>query len=247
MKRLFAFQQKKFLTLSLKAQHKKCAELLHELLKSTPALIEHYKELCSWMGLLEPAHQREALLDRYHFHLTQSDTVVKEHNFFITSQDRPEAAASLSITIYLERLRSSHNVGAILRTTEAFRLGEVIFSEDMADFSHPKVQKSAMGAEKWISCQKKPLSACPQPLIALETATNALSLYDFVFPDVCTVALGNEEYGLSNELLNQADFCIQIPLFGRKNSLNVASSFAIVAAEISRQQRIAKNDPVRYN
>lgn len=247
MKRLFAFQQKKFLTLSLKAQHKKCAELLHELLKNSPVLIAHYRELCSWMGLLEPANEREALLDRYHLHLAQSDTVVKEHNFFITSQDRTDAAPSLSITIYLERLRSSHNVGAILRTAEAFRLGEVIFSEEMADFSHPKVQKSAMGAEKWISCQKKSLSSCPGPLIALETATNAIPLYDFVFPASCTIALGNEEYGLSTELLNQAAFCIQIPLFGRKNSLNVASSFAIVAAEISRQQRFAKNSAVRYN
>jgi len=234
MRRLFAFQQKKFLSLSLKAQHKKCAELLHELISQSPALIDHYKELCSWMALTEPLN----LLDRYHWHLKESGTFVKEHSFIITSQDRLEAAPSLSITLYLERLRSAHNVGAILRTVEAFRLGEVVFSEGMVDCTSPQLQKSAMGTEKWLTCQRTPLSLCPKPLIALETAENATPYYNFAFPNQFTLALGNEEYGLSNELLKEADACIQIPLFGRKNSLNVSCAFAIIAAEIARQKRL---------
>ena len=68
MKRRFAFQKKKFLALCKKAQHKKCAELLHEVLSANPTLIDHYQELCSWMDLRAPSNVREDLLDRYHSH-----------------------------------------------------------------------------------------------------------------------------------------------------------------------------------
>ena len=41
--------------------------------------------------------------------------------------------------------------------------------------------------------------------------------------------VGNEEYGCSKELLQEADMIINIPLRGVKNSLNVAQSFAVAA------------------
>ena len=79
------------------------------------------------------------------------------------------------------------------------------------------------------------LKNLPRPLIALETAPLAPSIYDFSFPPTFTLLLGNEEYGLSRESLDQADQLVQIPLQGSKNSLNVACAYAIVAAEIRRQ------------
>ncbi len=94
-----------------------------------------------------------------------------------------------------------------------------------------------MGTKEWVTCQYKALEACPKPLIAIETVADACPYYDFCFPDVFTLALGNEEYGLSEKVLKQADFAIQIPLYGRKNSLNVACAFAIIASEIARQKR----------
>ena len=49
--------------------------------------------------------------------------------------------------------------------------------------------------------------------------------------------LGNEERGCSTESIKSSDAYINIPLFGKKNSLNVACAFAIIASEISRQKR----------
>lgn len=235
MRRRFLFTKEKFSELSLKAQHKKCAEFLHDILSGGQASLAHYNELCSWLDLQGLPEKKEKLLDRYHWHLAQSDTSIKESSFFVSTQDRPEASNYLPITIYLENLRSAHNVGAILRTVEAFRIGEVVFSEQMIDASHPKVQKSAMGTQEWVASKKKPLNECPRPLIALETIPTACPYYDFAFPDSFTLAVGNEEYGLSKELLEEANIFIQIPLVGRKNSLNVASAFAIIAAEICRK------------
>ena len=62
-----------------------------------------------------------------------------------------------------------------------------------------------------------------------------MSIYDFTFPEKFTLILGNEEYGLSDEWLNQCDQIVTIPMWGFKNSLNVASAYAIAAYEIRKQ------------
>jgi tRNA G18 (ribose-2'-O)-methylase SpoU len=53
--------------------------------------------------------------------------------------------------------------------------------------------------------------------------------------------LGNEEYGLSQEALSARDDMVCIPLYGYKNSLNVASAFAIAAGCISHRLRALTN------
>lgn len=176
--------------------------------------------------------------DRYHWHLKQAKISLKEHSFLLpTVQDHAEGAPFLPISIYLDRLRSCHNIGSILRTTEAFRLGNVLFSEGMAGPDHDQVQKASMGTSEWVSCRQiSSFSELPRPIIALETIPNSTAYYDFEFPPRFTLAVGNEEYGCSDELLAAADQFIHIPLYGRKNSLNVATAFAIVAAEIIRKK-----------
>ena len=92
-----------------------------------------------------------------------------------------------------------------------------------------------MGTETIVPVYQGDLSNLKKPLIALETVENAPSIYDFSFPETFSLLLGNEEYGLKEKTLRQADHIVQIPLLGSKNSLNVANAFAIVAGEISRK------------
>ena len=70
------------------------------------------------------------------------------------------------------------------------------------------------------------------PLIALEIHPNAVSLENFTWPDSGILLVGNEELGLSPEILSQADSILKIPQFGRKASLNVANAFAIAACSL---------------
>lgn len=243
MKPLFFFNKEKFQTLEFSKQHKKCAEFLRELYGSAEkkAIAHGYMSLLEWMGL-PPTDilltDNKWISNRYHWHLEQAGISLKEHSFLLpTSQDRIEAQPFLPISIYLDRLRSCHNIGSILRTTEAFRLGNVFFSEGMADSSHKQVQNASMGTHEWVSCsQISSLSSLPRPIIALETIPDSIPYYDFQFPNCFTLAVGNEEYGCSDELLASADSFIHIPLYGRKNSLNVATAFAIVTAEIIQQK-----------
>lgn len=233
--------ESEFLRLSPRIQHRVAADLLrrwHET-RDAPALVD-YRRIEKWRGLppLEPTHF-ETLSLRYHNHLAQAGLARKENNLLAppTHQtDEPSATPYLPLTIYLDNIRSAFNVGSILRTTEAFRLGTVHFGGITPYIDHPKVQKTSMHAFDKVPCYRGD-AAPPQPWIALETMPGAPELFDFPFPEIFTLILGNEESGVSHQILSQASAIVQIPLHGFKHSLNVASAYAIAASVISHTRR----------
>jgi tRNA G18 (ribose-2'-O)-methylase SpoU len=235
------FTKRKFLKLPLKQQHKKCAEVLKVAYENTsPDALQHYLELRNWMGnpFSFPSNQKE-IADAYHKHLQVSEFCFKEHNLLpsIRKGDKHESHHNLELTIYLDHLRSGHNVGSIIRTVEAFSLGKLYFSENTPFIDNKKVQDAAMGSDQYVQCfQNFKLENLPKPIIVLETSNEAISLYDFIFPETFTLVCGNEEYGCSDDTLKLANYILEIPLSGRKNSLNVANAFAITASEIVRQK-----------
>lgn len=238
------FTKRKFLSLSLEQQHKKCAEVLRDYYcHDSEEHFKNYQEIMTWMGIdsMDHSDQKE-ISDRYHEHLKNANVQLKEHHFLphIRKNDRDTPIAEpWPIAIYLDNLRSAHNVGSILRTTEAFSLGTVYCSLNTPFIDNPKVQKTSMGTFPYVQCNlKKDVSSLPKPIIAMETSPNALSIHEFLFPDSFTLVVGNEEYGCSDSVLRETDYLIEIPLRGRKNSLNVANAFAIAAAEIFRQKQL---------
>lgn len=229
---------KKFATLSVLQQHKVAAKCIYNIhCKSTPSLITSYRVIENYFALSPlPSFTFPHLSDRYHIHRQQAHLPYKQLPPLITKNDTLSSTPYLPITIYLDNLRSSHNVGSIVRTTEAFRLGKIHFGGTTPTLENAKVQRVAMGSDKLIHTTKQPLKDLPAPRIALETAKNTTSLFDYTFPDPpFTLMLGNEAYGLSQHALACADAVLPIPLCGNKNSLNVACAFAIVAAFIRRQ------------
>lgn len=162
---------------------------------------------------------------------------LKEHNLLPTLRtgDREPKRDFPNIAIYLDHVRSAYNVGSILRTVEALRIGKVYFSEKTPFIDNEKVKRTAMGAAELVPCfQNVPLSDLPRPIIALDTSNAAVSVAEFDFPESFTLILGNEEYGISNESLKEVDHIVEIPLFGAKNSLNIACAFAIAASRITK-------------
>jgi len=237
------FTKRKFLSIDLQQRHKKCAERLREayerLRKNDPVDFSEYETWVSWMKLLPFAYNGiKGLADRYHWHLLEAGLSLKEHNLLppIRKNDREPKAGFLPIAVYLDKIRSAYNVGSILRTAEALRIGAVHFSAKTPYIDNEKVVRTAMGAAELVpTFRETPLSSLPRPLIALETSDEAAPLEKFIFPRQFTLILGNEEYGVSDEALSLSDDLVEIPLLGAKNSLNVACAFAIAASEIRRQ------------
>lgn len=243
----YDFTERKFKGLTSIQQHKICAETLEKMCKDpTDSGKKIYKQLLGWLNVGQPNFDNyKELSDLYHWHLKEAKRSKKEHNLlpFVRQGDRCVAQPQWDIHIYLDHIRSAHNVGSIIRTTEAFSLGTLYFSEQTPPIEHKQVKDAAMGADQWVQARKDiDLEHLPKPMIAVETCENAVSLFDFEFPESFTMILGNEEYGCSDRSLKMADYIIEIPLRGRKNSLNVANAFAIVASEIYRQKHSKKND-----
>lgn len=236
-----------FLLLPERVRHKKIARLLrdfHE--QGDPRHLALYRRVEIWSELPRlDESDFAALADRYHYHLGQTGVSWKEHNLLsapLHQTDKPSSIPPLPIAIYLDSLRSAFNVGSILRTVEAFRLGKVCFAKTTPFIDNAKVQKTSMWTYDKVVCEKDTLlDNLPRPLIALETDPDAPSIFDFPFPPSFTLMLGNEEYGLSDEALTKRDAIVRIPLYGFKNSLNVASAFAIAAGVISHQLRGRSN------
>lgn len=123
-----------------------------------------------------------------------------------------------------------------MRTMEAFALGTLYLATGTAGVECKQVKDASMGTWEWIEWQRvASIDEVKSPIFALETSTEALPLTEFIFPQAFTLVLGNEEYGCSQASLQKADAIIEIPLRGKKNSLNVANAFCCVAAEIARQ------------
>ena len=240
---MIEFSKRKFLALPPQTQHKKCAEILSKCYKQkSQHLLNTFNLWQQWLSqppIVTFSHQE--ISDRYHKHLKMAAIFLKEENLLpkVNKQDQEKPLGKkLPVSIYLDHIRSAHNVGSIIRTVEAFQLGSVIFSSDTPNEKHPQVIKTSMGCTSFVNCvQNNNVDELPRPLIAVETCEDAASFSSFIFPSSFCFAMGNEEYGVSTEVMQQADIILKIPLYGRKNSLNVANAFAIIAATISEQLR----------
>jgi tRNA G18 (ribose-2'-O)-methylase SpoU len=231
--------KRKFLLLPIKERHKVCAEILREQYEKTTKDLAYYNTLANWLSLnpYEYSSAKE-LANRYHWHLQKAGLSLKEHHLLPNLRTRKSSASRdfSNIAIYLDQVRSAYNVGNILRTVEALRLGGVYFSPNTPFIDDEKVQKISQGSANIVPVfRDAKIQDLPRPLVALDTSDAAVSVFDFEFPKSFTLILGNEEHGVSDEVLEEIDHIVEVPLFGEKNSINVACAFSIAAATINQR------------
>lgn len=238
----FIVSQRQLQNASAKARHKVALKLLQKALEGHYASLQDYRFIESLLDLasIDLVDQKK-IADRLYLHRQLSGQTLSENNlpFQILKQDVESKTPYLDVHVVLNQLRSAFNVGSILRTTEALRLGTLYFEGITPKQDNPKVVKTSMGCFDKVNCHDfSSASRLHSPIICLETAKDAASIYDFCFPDSFTLILGNEEYGVSDEWLKKCDIVLSIPMYGFKNSLNVASAYAITAFEIRKQHAL---------
>lgn len=231
----------RFKTLGSKQQHKVLSQIL-SLAHQEGHCLYQYNSLASLIELPPISFEKHSMADRFHLHCSKASIHFDESSWQKKQTDSLSTQPFLPINIYLSKLRSAHNVGSIIRTTEAFRLGSIHGCKDTPLKNHQKVDKTSMGTSQLVKLdQKTPFNQLLRPFIALEKTPNAKNLFSFNFPSSFTLLLGNEQSGLDQKTLDQCDHIIEIPLVGMKNSLNVANAFAITAGIIRNQNDENKN------
>jgi 23S rRNA (guanosine2251-2'-O)-methyltransferase len=148
-----------------------------------------------------------------------------------------------AVHVVLDNVRSALNVGSIFRTADAAGVACIHLCGITCWPPHPKLEKTSLGAHQYVSWQRhettvdavRYLQERDIPLVALETRPGAETLQTFQWPRPVALVLGHEVVGVSDEVLAASRHCLQIPMFGVKNSLNVASAFAVVVYDVVRQ------------
>jgi 23S rRNA (guanosine2251-2'-O)-methyltransferase len=156
------------------------------------------------------------------------------------------------LILVLDNVRSANNVGSLFRTADGAGCSQIM---TVGITPHPnghgaeKLQKTAMGAERTVPSQHfASLQAAiaqlrsERPhyqLLGVETTKRSIVYTDYAFAAKETggvaLVLGNEVTGVDATLLPSLDGIVEIPMFGIKNSLNVAVCAPIILYEIHRQ------------
>jgi len=148
----------------------------------------------------------------------------------------------LPFYVICDNIRSLENIGSIFRTADALGINKIFLCGICGKPPHQKISKSALGAESWIGWEYHKLAwKLVEKLkkekvfvVALEQAKNSTLYTKFKPKFPLALVVGNEIKGVSPSILKRADKIISLPMFGKKESLNVAVAFSIAAYEINK-------------
>lgn len=142
------------------------------------------------------------------------------------------------------------NAGTVIRCADASGAGGVVLAGDSVDLHNPKTIRASVG-----SAFQLPIATGVDPAEAVRAAQAAgfvvlaadgageVSLFELETVHTGPVAwlLGNEAHGLSSELLELADHRVSIPIFGRAESLNLATAAAVALYTSARLRRSSQH------
>lgn len=145
--------------------------------------------------------------------------------------------------IMLDSIEDPHNLGAIIRTADAFNISGVIIPKRRSVQITPTVVKVSTGAIEYVDVIQ--VTNLNQTIKTLKehnvwvVGTDA-SAQDNISnikadTDLCIV-MGSEGQGISRLVKDNCDYLVKIPMFGHVNSLNVSVSTAIIIHDIIRRR-----------
>lgn len=160
------------------------------------------------------------------------------------SAEEFKKADKLPLVVVLDNIRSLHNIGAVFRTSDAFRVERICLCGITAVPPHPEMHKTALGAEFTVDWEYVDnavnavdnLRAQGYKVYSVEQAEGSVMLEQLQLDPAgkYAVVLGNEVKGVQQEVIDHSDGCIEIPQYGTKHSLNVSVAAGIVIWEAFR-------------
>jgi tRNA G18 (ribose-2'-O)-methylase SpoU len=144
------------------------------------------------------------------------------------------------IYIILNNIRSLHNVGSIFRTSDGAGVKKLYLCGQTGYPPREEITKTALGAEEvvpWeyyidpIDCIKK-LKKKGIQIVALEQTEKSADYKKFKPKYPLCLVIGHEIDGVEEEILKLCDSTIEIPMKGKKQSLNVSVAFGIAIYQL---------------
>jgi len=146
----------------------------------------------------------------------------------------------------LDRLRSAHNTGNIFRLADAVGAVEIVACGYTPAPPHPKLAKTAMGADETVPCRVFPdaetavralRSEGVGQILAVETSDDGIPPWEMDYESPLALIFGNEALGVSKEALDICDGVVSLPMLGHKESINVGNCAAVVLYSLFERKR----------
>jgi tRNA G18 (ribose-2'-O)-methylase SpoU len=163
-----------------------------------------------------------------------------------------------SLVVVAHNIRSTHNVGAILRTADGLGVDRCYLTgytpypklENDKRLPHlsakidAAISKTALGAEKMVPISQfddvdeaiAELRASGYRILALEQTTDSIDLTKYKAPEKVALVLGEEVAGIPEHLLELCDEAVVIPMKGKKESFNVSVAAGIAMYALSQSR-----------
>lgn len=175
--------------------------------------------------------------------LQKRERQAREHQ-----KDIIKIAEDNTFHVLLDNMRSLWNVGSIFRTADAAGVSMLSLCGITGCPPKKEITKTALGAEQTVPWQYfvHPLDIIPAlrakgiSVIGLERNHQSTNLTDLlkekkIAKPLCLI-VGNENKGLSPEILDYCDYVCSLPMYGKKESLNAAVAFGVAAYLINEFQ-----------
>jgi tRNA G18 (ribose-2'-O)-methylase SpoU len=149
------------------------------------------------------------------------------------------------IIVVLDNIRSLNNIGSVFRTSDAFLIEKIYLCGITAKPPHKEIHKTALGATETVDWEYvedtldliKKLKKEGIKVASVEQAENSIMLNDFnIKPNQkYAVVFGNEVKGVQQSVVSASDYCVEIPQFGTKHSLNISVSCGVVLWDLFKK------------
>ncbi|BAO76853.1 TrmH family RNA methyltransferase [Winogradskyella sp. PG-2] len=146
-------------------------------------------------------------------------------------------------TVATEDVYQLHNTSAVMRSCDVFGIQEVNIVEEVNSKSIDR--EIAMGAQKWVDLNRyhttksciEDLKTNGYQIVATTPHGEDCDLIDFDISKKSSFFFGRETEGLSQQVINNADCFLKIPMVGFTESLNISVSAAIILQYVTAQLR----------
>ena len=148
--------------------------------------------------------------------------------------------------LIIHNVRSAHNVGSLFRTADGMGVSKVFLTGytgapvDRFNRKDTKIAKVSLGAEDIVPWEKRDITELITEfkkngveVVALEQTARSVPLHTYKRKGAAVLIVGNEIEGVTEDVLSLCDVVVEIPMKGRKESLNVSNAGAIALWSIS--------------
>ena len=212
-----------------------CPELFQG--ENEPALVESYGD--AGTGILQTS---TAVFHKMAYRDRPEGLLGVAPQRHLALSDLPEDGGALPLFLVAEAIEKPGNLGTMLRSADAAGVTAMILCDRCTDLYNPNVVRASTGtlftvpvaeadgaeAALWLKTRGVRILAATPHAQTLYTAT------DMTRPTA--IAVGTEQYGLSDKWLDQAETHVRIPMLGQADSLNVATATALLLYEAVRQR-----------